>query len=588
MDCPHLHIPEKPMIRSPARRLALCTALAAAPAATQAPVFQERPCEPAIEGARCGTVRVPENRDAPGGRMLALNVVVIPARSAAPARRALAFFEGGPGAATTPGARWLAAEFAPLREDRDLLFVDQRGSGGSAPLQCPFRDPGNPQSYLDGYMPPPAVARCLEELRRGADLTRYGFIQHAHDMDAVRTALGYQRLDLYGASYGTRGALVYLRTYPRNVGSAVLVGLVPPGFHQPADYARDTEAAFAGIAAECRADAACHAAFPHLEREAREVVQRLDARRGEAEIIDPRSGGRVRLTLSRGDFVETIRRMMYDPGSARTMPFVVHRAHQGDFRPVMRRALADRRGLAQGIYWGLQLSITCTEDVPFIDQAAAAAENATTLLGDYRVREQTHACRGWPTYSVPADYHQPFPTDVPTLLISGEHDPVTPVRWGTMAAAAHSNSLHVIVPHAGHGYGGLRGTACVDSMVIRFYQQASVRGLDPSACLAGIRPPPFVIDLPEAVALDPAVLRRLAGVYASTQPALEMRVEALDGVLRMRIGDDFSMIASPLSPTRFSWEGYPPEFSFTFSEGGRTLTMREPGESAPLVFTRRP
>ncbi|HEX6371543.1 MAG TPA: alpha/beta fold hydrolase [Longimicrobium sp.] len=571
-------------------RLALAaglTAAAAAPARAQAPAFVPAPCPSnTADGARCGTVTVPENRDDPG-RMLALNVVVVPARSAAPARRALAFFEGGPGAAVTPGASWIAGEFARLRDDRDLLFVDQRGSGGSAPLQCRFRDPADPQSYIDGYMPLPAVARCLEELRRGADLTRYGFIQHAHDMEAVRTALGYHRLDLYGSSYGTRGALVYLRTYPRNVGSAVLLGLVPPGFHQPADYARDTEAAFAGIAAECRADAACSAAFPGFELEAREVVRRLDASRGAAEIVDPQTGRRVRLTISRGDFVETIRRMMYDPGPARTVPYVIHRAHQGDFRPVMRRALADRHGLAQGIFWGLQLSITCTEDVPFIDQAAAAAENATTLLGDYRVREQTNACRGWPTYSVPADYHQPFPSDVPTLLISGEHDPVTPVRWGSMAAAAHSSSLHVVVPHAGHGYGGLQGTACLDSMVIRFYQQASVRGLDPSACLAGIRPPPFVIDVREPITLDRAAVERFAGTYASTEPALEVRFEALDGVLRARVDAfDLTVVASPLSATEFHWEGFPPDFVFRFSEDGRTLTM--PGRDQPtMTLTRR-
>ena len=571
----------------PFRPLAVLAAalMAAAPAGAQTPRFEPRPCEPGIPDARCGIVQVPENRDAPG-RMLSLKVIVVPARLAAPARHALAFFEGGPGAAVTPGARWLAGEFAQLRNDRDLLFVDQRGSGGSAPLQCHFRDPADPQSYIDGYMPLPAVARCREELSRGADLTRYGFIQHAHDMEAVRTALGYERLDLYGASYGTRGALVYLRTYPGSVRSAVLHGLVPPGFRQPADYARDTDAAFAGIVAECRADAACNAAFPDFERETREVVRRLDANRGAAEIVDPQTGRRVRLTISRGDFVETIRRMMYDPGPARTVPVVVHRAYQGDFRPVMRNALADRRGLADGIFWGLQLSITCTEDVPFIDQAAAAAENATTLLGDYRVREQANACRGWPTYTVPADYHQPFPSNVPTLLLSGEHDPVTPSRWGSMVAAAHSNSLHVIVPGGGHGFGGMRGTQCVDSLVIRFLRQTSVRGLDP-ACVRNVRPPPFVLDLPEPVALDRASLQRLAGVYASTEPAREMRVEALDGVLRMRMGEDFEMIASPLSPTRFNWEGFPPEFSFTFSDDGRTLTMREPAEE-PLVLTRRP
>ena len=565
----------------------MLAAVVASAAGAQTPAFVPRPCPPDMDDARCGTVSVPENRDAPG-RMLALHVVVFPARTATPAREAVVFFGGGPGQAIAQGAQWAAREFAPLRAERDLLFIDQRGTGLSAPLQCTLRDPAVPQSYLDDFLPPAAVERCRQELMRGADLTQYGFIELAHDVDAVRRALGYERLDLNGGSYGTRAAMVYLRTYPQNVRSAMLLGLVPPGFLQPAGYARDSHEALMGVLGACRADARCNAAFPDLEREVREVARRLDAQPGQAEIIDPESGTRIRLSISRGTFAETVRKMMYDAPMARIVPFVIHRAYQGDFRPVARIGLRDRRGMQQGSWWGLYLAITCTEDVPFIDQAAAAAERDRTLLGDYRVRQQARACRGWPTYTVPADYHQPYPTDVPTLLISGEFDPVTPPRWGRMAEAAHRNSLHVIVPAAAHGYGGMQGTACVDSMIVQFYRQASVRGLDTS-CVSRVRPPPFVLDIPEPITLPREALRRLAGVYVNAaRPEREMRVEALDGVLRMRMGDDFTMIASPRTRTVFNWEGFPPEFSFTFSDDGRTLTMREPGEPEPLVLTRRP
>jgi pimeloyl-ACP methyl ester carboxylesterase len=550
------------------------------------PAFQPRPCQPPIEGARCGTVQVPENRDAPG-RMLALNVIVLPARSATPAKEAIAFFGGGPGQAIAQGARWAAPEFVELMDERDLLFVDQRGTGGSAPLQCMLRDTANPQSYLDDFLPPAAVARCRQELSRNADLTRYGFEALAHDTEAVRVALGYDKLNLNGGSYGTRAAMSYLRMYPQNVRSVVLLGLVPPGFLQPEAYARDTDAALAGIFRECRGDAACNAAFPDVEREVRVVVQRLDEAPATAEIVDQRTGQRVRLSISRGTFAETVRRMMYDPSAARAVPFVVHRAYEGDFRPVARNALRDRRGMQQSSWWGLFLSITCSEDVPFIDLAAAAAENGRTLLGDYRVRQQAEACRDWPRYPVPASFHQPFRSDVPVLLMSGELDPVTPPYWGAKAAAMFPNSLHFVVPGGGHGFNGMRNTECIDSIQTRFVRQASVQGLDAASCVASVRPPPFVLDVPEAISLDQAVLERLAGVYTSAQPALEMRVEALQGVLRMRMGDNFNMIASPRSPTEFGWEGFPPAFSFTFSPDGRTLTMREPAEQ-PLVLTRRP
>ncbi|HEX2211320.1 MAG TPA: alpha/beta fold hydrolase, partial [Longimicrobium sp.] len=258
----------------------LCPAAAAlllaASARAQAPVFEPGPCHSdAPEGARCGVVRVPENREQPGGRMLALNVVVIPARSATPVRQALTGFGGGPGQAATQMG-WLADRFAELRDDRDVLLVDQRGTGRSAPLQCALRDEADPQTYLGDFLPPDRVARCLEELGRNADLTRYGYVEFAHDMEAVRTALGYGPLDVWGGSYGTRAALVYMRTYPRSVRSALLEGVVPPEFVQPGGYAQAMQAALEGLARDCRADAACNGAFPNFMEETRAVAERLE------------------------------------------------------------------------------------------------------------------------------------------------------------------------------------------------------------------------------------------------------------------------------------------------------------------------
>lgn len=559
---------------------------AAAPARAQAPVFEPRPCPPnTVDGARCGTVQVPENRDRPG-RMLALNVVVVPARSGSPARHAIAVFGGGPGQAATDMG-WLAQKFAPLRDGRDILFVDQRGTGRSAPLQCRLRDPADPQSYLGDFLPPERAARCLEELGRSADLTRYGYLELAHDTEAVRRALGYDQLDLWGGSYGTRAAQVYMRTYPRSVRSAVLEGVVPPGYVQPRTYAQSTEAALAGVAEDCRADAACAAAFPDFAREVRAVAERLAQAPGTAEILDPETGERLRLTLTRATFADVIRRMLYDVGLAGQIPYTVHRAYEGDYRPAVRFALQDRRGYQRALYWGLSLAITCTEDVPFVDVRAAALDNGRTLLGDWRVQQQAAACRGWPTYSLPADYHQPVPLEIPTLLVSGEYDPVTPPSGGEEAAAALRNSLHVVVPSGAHGYDGLEGDECVTNLILQFYRDASVRGLDPS-CLRTMRRPPFVTHVRETITLDRSAVERFAGTYASTDPELAVRIEALDGALRGRLeAQDFTVVASPLSPTEFRWEGFPPRFVFRFSEDGGTLTM--PGRDRPTVtLTRRP
>ncbi|HEU0015494.1 MAG TPA: alpha/beta hydrolase, partial [Longimicrobium sp.] len=207
---------------------------------------------------------------------------------------------------------------------------------------------------------------------------------------------------------------------------------------------------------------------------------------------------------------------------------------------------------------------------------------------DYRVAQQAEACAtGWPTYPVPASFHQPFHSDVPTLLISGELDPVTPPRWGEAAAAMLPNHLHVVVPHAGHGYNGMEGTACIDSLVMRFFRQGSVQGLDASSCVQGVRPPPFVTGVREPITLERAAVEKFAGTYAATQPPLEVRVEALDRVLRVTIGGDFTAISSPLSATEFNVEGLPPGYFIVFSADGQTVTLHEPG-GKPLVLTRKP
>jgi pimeloyl-ACP methyl ester carboxylesterase len=516
--------------------------------------------------------------------MLALNVVVLPARSAAPAREAITVFGGGPGQAATDMG-WVAEKFDALRDERDILFVDQRGTGRSAPLQCQLRDPADPQSYLGDYFPPERTARCLEELRERADLTRYGFLELAHDTEAVRTALGYARLDLWGASYGTRAAQVYMRAYPHNVRSAVLEGVVAPGYHQPEGYAQGMEVALNGLADACRADAACAAAFPDFAREVRAVADRLERTPGTAEILDPETGARLRLTLSRETYADLLRRMLYNVQAAARVPYLVHRAYLGDYRPAVRTALQDRRGYARNLYWGLNLAVTCSEDAPFVDVQAAARDNGRTLLGDWRVRQQVGACRGWPTFPVPADYHQPLPSDIPTVLVSGEFDPVTPASGGDAAAAGLRNSLHIVVPSAAHSYGGMSGGECVDSLIVRFIRQASVAGLDPS-CVRRMRRPPFVIDMPNPITLDRAAVERFAGTYAS--PELEVRFTALDGVLRARVeSEDLTVIASPLSPTEFQGEGFGPELVFRFSPDGRTVTM--PGLDDELVtLTRKP
>ncbi|MBB4636450.1 alpha/beta hydrolase [Longimicrobium terrae] len=578
------------MIQRPFRLLALLLlSLASTRVDAQGGGLVLRACTlPGVAGeARCGTLRVPENRDLPGGRMLDLNVVVLPAHSGERAPDAVTFLSGGPGQAATPMASWLNAQFGALRDTRDIVLMDGRGTGASAPLNCEMRDPADPRALAGDFLPVEAVRRCRERLSGQADLARYTLPEFARDLDDVRAALGYERLNLHGTSFGTRAAQVYLRMYPDRVRSVVLHGVVLPGAATPQAHARDAEAALAGTVRDCMADPACAAAFPRLEDEVRTVAARV--RRGPVEVsyVDAETG-RVTLSLSRGTVAETVRKMLYAPGTASRLPFVIHRAAGGDWTPLASAAVSDRRMMSDA-GWGLFLSVTCTEDVPYLDTLAARATESTTLLGAYRVRQQVDACRGWPRGELPAGYRDPVRSAVPALILAGEMDPATPPHWADSAVAGLPNAVRIVVPRAAHAYHGMPGADCIDPLVVEFIRAGSARGLDTS-CIARVRRPAWIVDEPRPVEVDSLSLARLTGVFVSAQPPLEMEIVQLRGGLRVTFsGGNPPMSLIPISATRFAIEGAPGvELSFMLHHGFmRGVTVTTPDRPPMHMSPRR-
>jgi pimeloyl-ACP methyl ester carboxylesterase len=464
------------------------------------------------EEVRCGTYQVWEDREARRGRKISLNVVVLPALGPHPAADAIVVFAGGPGSAATQEGRFLVDD-KELRRHRDVLLVDQRGTGESNPLNCDFYGPdshskgADPRLLAGDLFPPEAVRRCRDSLEKVADLKLYTTALGMDDVEEVRAWLGYPQVDLYGGSYGTRAAQVYLRRHPGVVRSVVLDGVAPVDETLPLHHAYAGKRAVDLLFAECAADAACHAAFPHLAQELQAVMERVD--RGiKVRIPDPKSGGTFELTPSRGLIAEGIRFLTYDSG-ARKLPLAVHLAYQGDMAQLVAIAIDRRATIDRILAMGMDFSVTCAEDLPFIDDAAAARATAGTLLGDYRIREQKRVCADWPRGSIPPDAHRLVHSEVPVLLLSGQRDPVTPPEFGQRVASQLPNSLHVVLPHSGHGTGG----PCAEGIVDRFVERASVKGLDVS-CAAKTPPPHFVVKVPVEVKLDPRLLDACAGTYA--------------------------------------------------------------------------
>jgi len=453
------------------------------------------PCQlPGVEGeVRCGTFTVYENRATRRGRKIDLKIVVLAARGPERAADPIVFFNGGPGESATEAASGLASDLAGIRRRRDILLIDQRGTGGSHPLRCDlFRPADNPQSYLSDFFPPQAVKDCRRELERDADLTLYTTPMAVDDFEEVRAALGYERVNLLGGSYGTRAALVYMKRHPRQVRTAILVGAVPTNARMPLAFARSAQRALDGVLGECATNPACRAAFPNMRSAAGAALAQLSDSPARVEIRDPESGAATTVTLSRDLAAEAIRYMMYEPASAGQIPAVLHQASRGNWSPLAERALFSRRGIVASGANGTYLSVTCAEDVPWIAPGEGERAAAGTFLGDYRLRQQRSACALWPRGKLPARYTRPVRSAVPVLIVSGAWDPVTPPSDGSEVARHLSHSLHVIVPHGGHGFDGLEGTDCLDRLFTEFVDRGTTRGLD-TTCVGRIRRPPFAL-----------------------------------------------------------------------------------------------
>jgi pimeloyl-ACP methyl ester carboxylesterase len=430
--------------------------------------------------ARCGTYGVPENPDKPHGRRLSISVAVIPAAHAPALADPIVVLQGGPGEDAISSAAYFAERFAPLLDDRDLLLIDQRGSGKSGALPCTLYSTDDPAASLRDVFPVAAVKRCAQRLEARADLTQYTYDRFAKDLEQVRRELGYGALNLYAGSYGTRAAQVYIRSFPAGVRTAYLGSAVPMDAANPLSFAKTAESAFELLFISCSADAQCRSAYPKLREEFHAVMTRLDS--GAVRVSIPTRPENA--PLNRGRVAEWMRSKLYRPKSATMLPWMIHRAYAGDWNPLAKDLLSDAHDADPGFSFGLFFSITCSEDVAFIREQDIAPETQGTVLGDYRVRQQQAACKEWPTRALPKDYRAPVLSAVPTLFVSGEADGGTPLWYADRVAAGFSNHLRVIVKGQGH----TEWSDCLAQLHQGLVRTGTVSGLSPF-CPAVPRPP---------------------------------------------------------------------------------------------------
>jgi len=432
--------------------------------------------------ARCGIVSVPEDPNRPHGRQLAIHYAVVSASSGAPRPDPIAVLMGGPGEDAISAAAFYEKQFKALLNDRDLLLVDARLTGQSAPAHCHLYSPETAADNLRDFFPPAAVERCKRLLAQSADLTRYIFPYLSNDLERVRVELGYGQLNLSAGSYGTRAAQVFVRQYPKSVRTVYLGSPVPIDSGGPMDFARTEREALEKTFNHCDSDADCHRAFPNVRKEFTDIVARLDS--GAVQIQVPGSTQTVRLT--RGRFVEWVRSRLYRPKEAVVLPWIIHRAYEGDWAPAVQGILDGIRSADDSISWGLFFSITCSEDVPFLSESDIAANTQDTALGDYRIRQQQAACQKWPRATLPEGYRNPVHSDIPTLIVTGDQDGGSPLWFTDRIAPGFTNHVTVVMRGQGH----TEWNDCVAGLFEKLVRGGTVKGLDGNSCPA-VKVPPF-------------------------------------------------------------------------------------------------
>ena len=470
--------------------LALAAALAAAACTSSPPPSRLAlsPCRlPGVDmPAQCGTYEVWESRATREGRRLKLAVAVLPARMRTHEPDPVVILAGGPGQGAISLASQVLPLFARLNDSRDLLFVDQRGTGASNPLDCEDEQEQPLQAAFEESLPERVVVKCLEQL--DADPRQYVTSIAVEDLDEVRAALGYDKLDLWGGSYGTRVALEYVRRHGDHVRSMVLDGVAPANMKLPLSFVADGEAALERLVAACEGEELCHKVYPDLRRTIAQLRAQLKRSPARVAIQDPRSGERETIEVNENVFLSGLFRPLYVAELASLLPYGVESAASGDFNPLLAQNLEFADDVSENLSIGMHLSVICAEDVPQITPKDLA-DLAHSFFGRALVDDFIHACKLWPRGDVPQDYYEPVRSNVPALILSGGIDPATPPRHGDYVASTLPNARHLVAPQLGHGV-SLHG--CGPRLVEQFVRKASAAELD-GRCLERIPRPLFVM-----------------------------------------------------------------------------------------------
>jgi pimeloyl-ACP methyl ester carboxylesterase len=472
---------------------AALAALLAVPASAQSGGLKLEPCRlQAVEnGALCGRLMRPLDPAQPQGTQIELHLAVLPAVARNKKPDPVFFFAGGPGQSAIALAGPIGQLLTRTQNRRDVVLIDQRGTGRSAPLQCPEPSPLLPLSEVtDPAQQVQGLKDCRQALQQlpYGDLRFFSTVLASQDAEAVRQALGSPQVNLVGGSYGTRAALDYLRQFPQAVRRVVLDGVAPPDMVLPASFSPDGQAALEKLLVDCETSEPCRTRYPDLRTDWGALLASLPR---EVTVDHPVTGRPERFTLARDTVLGFVRSPLYAPALASALPLAITEGARGRFEPLMGLGLAMGGRSSQQLAAGMHFSVVCSEDVP---RLSASTEAVGADFGDQFARLYQNVCADWPRAAVPAEFYTLPATKAATLVLSGGLDPATPPRHGARVTQALGPlARHVVVPHAGHGVMAL---GCMRDVVYRFIDaptDAAAQQVDADCAQTMPRPGAFML-----------------------------------------------------------------------------------------------
>lgn len=443
---------------------------------------------PMTVAAQCASLEVPENRADPEGRRISLAVAWVPGRARQTRPDPVFMLAGGPGQAAREAFPAVLGAFREVLRERDLILVDQRGTGASNPLAC--RDEQGASTITENMAEQDLDAarrfarNCLAAL--DADPRYYTTTEAVRDLDDVRRAIGAGQINLVGISYGTRVAQEYLRRFPGQTRTLVLDGVVPPSLALGSEHARNLDEALKLQFRRCEAEPGCAGRFGSPWASLQNLLAELGDDPKSVTFNDPLSFEVREGELTPGMVAGVVRLYSYSPQLAALLPMALAEALAGRPQALMAQARMIEDLLGEQIMHGMQLSVGCSEDADLLEPDPS---DRSTLLGSYFVEFIKAQCEVWPRGPVPGDFHDPVASDHPVLLLSGEFDPVTPPRYGEEVLSGLPRGRHLVLRGAGHN---VIGEGCAPKLLAGFIEQADAAGLDAGCLEQLIYTPPFV------------------------------------------------------------------------------------------------